>query len=158
MMKRLTICATSIAFVATYTVAFADPATAIRSDISAPVQITACTSKTGHVQGNWGTESDSVHLAVSFTNKSTKDIAAVLVGFELENQFGDVLGRATTQATGDFSPGVSIDDQHWDGQNEWPGFSVLVCSAQRVLFKDGEVWRAGDPAAPQASVSRPPAP
>jgi hypothetical protein len=69
-------------------------------------------------------------------------VAAVLVGFELQNQFGDVLGRVSTQASGDFSPGVPIQDQHWDGEDQWPGFSTLVCSVQRVLFKDGTVWSA----------------
>jgi hypothetical protein len=122
----------------------ANPASAIQSQPDAPIRITSCSSKTGHYAGKWGTESDTLHLSVDFTNTSTRDVAAVLAGFELQNQFGTVLGRVTTQASGDFSPSVQIADQHWDGEDEWPGFSTLICSVRRVLFKDGSVWKADD--------------
>ncbi|MDE2480682.1 MAG: hypothetical protein KGN02_00655 [bacterium] len=132
----------ALATIATTNACIAAPATAIETQPSAPVQITACTSATGHSSGVWGTDSDGLHLAVSFRNRSAKVVSAVLVGFQLQNQFGDTLGRVSTQATGHFSPGVLIENQHWDGENDWPGFSTLICSVKRVLYSDGTVWSA----------------
>lgn len=114
----------------------ANPASAIRTQAGSPIRVTACSASTSHTRG------DSLHLSVTFTNVSSKDAAAVLVEFELQDQFGDVLGRVSTQATGEFSPGISIENQHWDGEDDWPGFSMLVCSVNRILFKDGTIWRS----------------
>jgi hypothetical protein len=137
----------------TPSIASGNPAGAISTQADSPIRITACNSKVQHIRSG-GTDADNLHLSVDFMNTSDRDVVAVLIGFEIQNQFGDDLGDISTQASGNFSPKAAIADQHWDGADEWPGLSTIVCSVQRVLFKDGTVWRAdmiGTPA-PKASA------
>lgn len=113
---------------------------------SAPVQVVGCNAGLQFVNSGYGTEFYRLNMFAQFKNVSSKVAVAVLIRFQLENAFGDVLDDRFGESSGTFSPGVEIDGNKWSDTDIWAGLGAVRCSVSRVLFQDGSSWRdAGTP-------------
>lgn len=122
-------------------------ATYVEPQAAAPVQVTGCNAGLQYVNSGYGTEFYRLNMFAQFENRSAKVAVAVLIRFQLESAFGDVLDSRFGQSSGTFSPNVEIDGNKWSDTDIWAGLGAVRCSVSRVLFQDGSTWRdSGAPA------------
>ncbi len=124
-------------------------ATYVKVQADSPVQVVGCNAGLQYVNSGYGTEFYRLNMYAQFKNISSKVAAAVLIRFQLEDAFGDVLDSRFGQTSGTFSPGVEIDGNKWSDTDIWAGLGAVRCSVSRVLFEDGSTWR--DVSAPSAT-------
>jgi hypothetical protein len=126
-------------------------ATYIEPQAGAPAQVIGCNASLQYVNSGFGTEFYRLNMYAQFKNTSSKAAVAVLIRFQLENAFGDVLDNRVGQTSGTFAPDVEIDGNKWSDTDIWAGLGAVRCSVSRVLFQDGSTWR--DYAAPSPTSS-----
>ena len=90
-------------------------------------------------------------MYAQFKNVSSKVAVAVLIRFQLESVFGDVLDNRFGQTSGKFSPDTEIDGNKWSDTDIWAGLGAVRCSVSRVLFDDGSRWRDANAPPPASS-------
>jgi hypothetical protein len=126
-------------------------ATYVEPQTGAPVQVIGCNAGLQYVNSGFGTEFYRLNMYAQFKNTSPKNAVAVLIRFQLENAFGDILDNRFGQTSGSFSPDVEIDGNKWSDTDIWAGLGAVRCSVSRVLFQDGSTWR--DSSAPSPATS-----
>lgn len=126
-------------------------ATYVESQAAAPVQVMGCNAGLQFVNSGYGTEFYRLNMFAQFENRTTKVAVAVLIRFQLENAFGDVLDNRFGQSSGTFSPNVEIDGNKWSDTDIWAGLGAVRCSVSRVLFQDGSTWRDSGTPVPLSS-------
>ncbi len=126
-------------------------ATYVEPQPNAPVQVLGCNAGLQYVNSGYGTSFYRLNMFAQFKNASSKVAVAVLIRFQLENSFGDVLDNQFGQSAGKFSPDVEIDGNKWTNTDIWAGLGAVRCSVSRVLFDDGSTWRDTDAPAPTNS-------
>jgi hypothetical protein len=122
----------------------------VQPQSGSPVTVVGCNGSLEYVNSGYGTSFYRLVTNAEFKNTSAKTAVAVLIRFQLENAFGDVLGQIFGQSSGQFSSGIEIDGQKWTGTYIWPGLSVIRCSVNRVLFSDGTTWKDSNASPPSS--------
>lgn len=121
-------------------------ATYVERQADAPVQVLGCNAGLQYINSGYGTSFYRLNMYAQFRNVSSKVAVAVLIRFQLESVFGDVLDNRFGQTAGKFSPETEIDGNKWSDTDIWAGLGAVRCSVSRVLFDDGSTWRdAGSP-------------
>lgn len=115
-------------------------ATYAKPQPASPVQVIGCNAGLQYVDSGYGTDFYRLNMHAQFKNKSSKVAVAVLIRFQLEDAFGDVLDRRFGQTSGKFSPGIEIDGNKWSDTDIWAGLETVRCAVSRVLFADGSTW------------------
>lgn len=126
-------------------------ATYVEPQAGAPVQVIGCNAGLQYVNSGFGTEFYRLNMYAQFKDVSQKAAVAVLIRFQLENAFGDVLDDRFGQTSGTFSPNVEIDGNKWSDTDIWAGLGAVRCSVSRVLFQDGSTWRDNGAPSPTSS-------
>lgn len=116
-------------------------ATYVEPQANSPVQVVGCNAGLQYVNSGYGTEFYRLNMYAQFKNVSSKAAVAVLIRFQLESAFGDVLDNRFGQTSGKFSPDTEIDGNKWSDTDIWAGLGAVRCSVSRVLFDDGSTWR-----------------
>jgi hypothetical protein len=127
-------------------------ATYIESQPAAPVEVLGCNAGLQYINSGYGTSFYRLNMYAQFKNTSSKVAVAVLIRFQLENAFGDVLDSRFGQTSGKFSPDTEIDGNKWSDTDIWASLGAVRCSVSRVLFDDGSTWH--DTGAPSPTSSR----
>jgi hypothetical protein len=126
-------------------------ATYVEPQTGAPVEVLGCNAGLQYVNSGYGTSFYRLNMYAQFENTSSKIAVAVLIRFQLENAFGDVLDNRFGQTSGKFSPETEIDGNKWSDTDIWAGLGAVRCSVSRVLFDDGSTWHDANTPLPTAS-------
>jgi hypothetical protein len=151
-MKHAALAATVVLLISAMAPARANGiATYVQPQPAAPVQVVGCNAGLQYVNSGFGTDFYRLNMFAQFKDVSSKMAVAVLIRFQLENAFGDILDARFGQTSGHFSPDVEIDGNKWSDTDIWAGLGAVRCSVSRVLFDDGSTWRDADSSAPGPS-------
>jgi hypothetical protein len=116
------------------------PVTKIVAQPGAPVEISAYTANYEPRSSQYVTR--GIHHDLKYTNKSTKEIAAIQVGLVSFDVWNEYLTRTNGLDSDTLPPGKSSGGS-WVAST-YADFSFLtgVAYVNRVRFVDGEIWTA----------------